>query len=200
MGLTPIRTTIAGAIPVFQKVIELFKGGFHLNRPVGFVDGIDLPAGTLLKVDESTRVAIPIKVAVTTQTAASDTAIYVETGHPFVASDIIAVNGHSTAGKIISVKTTTASGDKIAVNTVFTTTSSCTGERTVYHTATAGTTLTLHTIPNGILAYDSTLSTGEEASVLLRGTVYKNRANPLQPHLIDAHFAGLDHIYVSESS
>jgi len=48
-------------IPVFQKVLELARGGFTLDA-TGLTAGDIIPAGTPIAFDEATRKAKPAKL------------------------------------------------------------------------------------------------------------------------------------------
>jgi len=68
MALKPKSETVGAVYDVFVKVFELLTGGFSIS-PDGFNKDVKLPKGSLLKVDEDTRTATPIKTAVLTATA-----------------------------------------------------------------------------------------------------------------------------------
>lgn len=50
-----------GFIPVFQKVLEMARGGFTLDTS-GFSAGDVIPAGTAMTFDEDTRLAKPATI------------------------------------------------------------------------------------------------------------------------------------------
>ncbi len=194
MGLTPVRETVAAVRDVFLKVFELFTGGFSI-APDGFNKGVVLPKGSLVKVDESTRLAVPIKTAVLTATAnAGASGIAVESGHHFKVGDHVGLDNGGSAHKILAVTDTyitiaNTTGDNLGTGVA--------GD-VLYHaaaTADAGAAVAFKVKPNGILRYDTTIATGEFATVAVRASVYKRR---MQAH-IDGHLADLKHIHFSES-
>ena len=193
MALTPKKETVGAVYDVFVKVFELFTGGFSIS-PDGFNKDVKLPKGSLLKVDEDDRTATPIKTAVLTATAAAEASgLFVESGHHFQVGDHIALDNGGSAHQI-----TVADDEYIAIEDKA-------GDNlgtgvpgdVLFHaggTADAGS-AEIDTKPNGILRYDTTIATGEFATVAIRGTVYKNR---IQDH-IDDHLDDLSHIHFSES-
>ena len=197
MGLAPVKETVGAVRDVFIKVFELFTGGFTIAKPKGFTGGVNLPKGSFLKVDESTRTATPIKTALTAATPAGASGIYLPLGHPFIATDVIALEGQGTSSAINLVENQ-ATKSYIRVAAAITDTGVATGT-VVYQAASAGTTTAARApkdVPNGILRYDTTLATGEEATVALRASVYKNRLPDVHT---SAHRADLKLIHFSDS-
>ncbi len=193
MGLTPVRETVAEVRDVFLKVFELFTGGFSI-APDGFNKGVVLPRGSLVKVDESTRLAVPIKTAISGADSGSATKHYLLDGHHFKAGDHLGYGG--TAMTIASITAGTGAFDGMDV--VLTTGSletAATGDVFYQSSATGDGAGAIKDLPNGILRYDTTIATGEFATVAVRGSVYKNR---IQAHLA-GHLANLSHIHFSES-
>ncbi len=197
MGLAPVKETVGAVRDVFIKVFELFTGGFKVNKPKGFTSGVVLPKGSLLKVDESARTATPIKTALTAATPAGATAIYLTLGHPFIATDVIAIEGQGTSSAIGAVQDL-ADKSYVTVAAQIHDIAQATGA-VVYQASSAGTTTAARApkdVPNGLLRYDTTLATGEQAAVALRASVYKNR---LPDVYTSAHLADLKLIHFSES-
>ena len=187
MALKPKSETVGAVYDVFVKVFELLTGGFSIS-PDGFNKDVKLPKGSLLKVDEDTRTATPIKTSELATASTEPTNVTVLDGHHFQVGDDISI-GNGTASEITAVdgnKLTVAAFGTGAKGTV------------VYETADSGTSeadRAIKDVPNGILRYDTTIATGEFATVAIRGTVYKNR---IQAH-IDGHLDDLSHIHFSES-
>ena len=193
MALTPVRETVGAVRDVFIKVFELFTGGFSIS-PDGFNKGVVLPQGSLLKVDEATRLAVPIKTAVSGADSASATAHYLVDGHHFQSGDKLGYGG--TAHTITSI--TAGTGAFEGMDVVLTggdLEEAATGDIFYESSATGDGDGAIKDVPNGILRYDTTIATGEFATVAIRGTVYKNR---IQAH-IAGHLANLSHIHFSES-
>ena len=198
MGLTPVKETVGAVRDVFIKVFELFTGGFKVNKPLGFTSGVVLPKGSLLKVDESARTATPIKTALMIATAEDNTAIFVG-DHPFRVGEHIAVEGQATAATITKIEVKDGR-NRIRVGAAFIDNgaTSIGTPKVVYKTIDAGQDGNLKPFdaPNGILRYDTTLATGEEAAVAVRASVYKGR---LPDVFADVHLEDLKLIHFSES-
>lgn len=193
MALTPVRETIGAVRDVFLKVFELYTGGFSINT-AGFNKGVKLSKGSLLKVDESTRLAAPIKTAVSGADSASATAHYLVDGHHFQSGDKLGYGG--TAHAITSI--TAGTGAFEGMDVVLTEDEleeAATGDIFYESSATGDGDGAIKDVPNGILRYDTTIATGEFATVALRGSVYKER---IQAH-VEGHLANLSHIHFSES-
>ena len=194
MALTPVRETVGAVRDVFLKVFELYTGGFSINT-AGFNKGVKLPKGSLLKVDESTRLAAPIKTAVLTATADQGASSFaVEPGHHFKVSDHVGLAGGGSAHRVKAITSTIIRIDSAAGKNLGATAGI---GAVLYHaagTADAGA-AAMKDVPNGILRYDTHIATGEFATVALRGSVYKER---IQAH-IAGHLANLKHIHFSES-
>lgn len=193
MALTPVRETVGAVRDVFIKVFELFTGGFAINT-AGFNKGVELPQGSLLKVDESTRLAVPIKTAVSGADSGSATKHYLVDGHHFQVGDKLGYGG--TAHTITSITAGTGAFDGMdVILTQYSLESAATGDIFYESSATGDGAGAIKDVPNGILRYDTTIATGEFATVAVRGSVYKNR---IQAHLA-GHLANLGHIHFSES-
>ncbi len=174
MSVRIVRDTVSGVRPVFAKVFELFTGGFGwiaraTNR---HTEGVVLPAGSLLNINETTRVAYPIKRGrLTAQHATAATGLSVEHGHLFEVGESIHIGG--TGSTILSI-TERALDDFITVGGGIASIQSPSGA-TVF----AGTAGALSGTANAIAAYPTTIEAGASVSVIRRGTVYTNRIPPL---------------------
>ena len=193
MALKPKSETVGAVYDVFVKVFELLTGGFSIS-PDGFNKDVKLPKGSLLKVDEDTRTATPIKTAVLTATAdTTGSGFSVQAGHHFQVGDHIALDNGGSAHQITVsedeyIAIENADGDNLGTGGI--------GD-VLFHaagTADAGS-AAINEKANGILRYDTTIATGEFATVAIRGTVYKNR---IQAH-VDGLLDDLSHIHFSES-
>lgn len=175
MSLNINRETVPGVRPLFIKVLELFTGGFGwaARATTRHTDGVTLPAGTLLRVDEAARTAYPIKrgrLAESAGTAA--TAFMVEPGHLFEIGESIHIAG--TGSSILEIRAGDTS-DYIRVGGGIASTGP-NGPGTVVFAGTAG---ALSGTANAVAAYPSTIRAGASVSVLRRGTVYGNRVPPV---------------------
>ena len=198
MGLNLVKQTIGAVAPVFVKVFELFTGGFSLSTS-GYNSGTKVPAGSLIKVDEDARTATILKSAKLTADMPSSTALKITTDSHFQVGDYVHMEDWATSYSVASITEgddedylviTTGIGDYTAVGT---------GD-VVYQVeaATVQAEVELTTVANGVVRYDTYMGdtgSGDEVTVVSRGTVYGNR---LQAH-IDGHLADLDHIRISKS-
>lgn len=193
MSLQPKRETGDAGIPVFSKVLELFTGGFSLTSSTlsGF-PGMKLPKGALLKVDESTRTATPIKTAKVATGGGGTTTILVEKGHFFQAGDKV---GKTVDAKAYAIGAIAASGDYDQL-TIQTAIDTATAGDVLFESTEAGPTAAeIKTVANAISRYDSYLEAGYGVTAALRATVYKNRVQPHQA----GHLADVEFIHFSES-
>ncbi len=205
MGLQPIKDTIADAIPVFVKNLELFAGGFSLVSTT-LREDVVLPKGSLYRVDEATRQATPVKTAQMYGSAApGQTALRVVTADWFSVGDRIGKE-NGTASAISAIEATGGDYDVITIATAFVSIvtpskkllSLATGD-VLLHTVLTGSAGTIVTTANtisavGVKAGKTSLSEG--LTMLRRGTAFKNR---LQPHLA-GHISNLPAtIQLSES-
>jgi hypothetical protein len=183
MALQPVKTTGRTGVPVFAKILEFFTGGFSLTV-TGFNSDVNLPSGSLLKVDEEARTALPIKTAVAGTAGASGVA-YVNTGHHFQVGDVIGVNVGGTAAIITAVAdgTSTFVGwSKISASGI---PAAASGDILFEATGASGT-AAIKTIANSLLIYDTLIETGATVTALRRGTAYKKRLQSHQTgHLAD---------------
>jgi hypothetical protein len=176
MSLQPVKTSGDTGVPVFAKILEFFTGGFSLTV-TGFTSGVVLPKGSLLKVDEEARTALPIKTAVA-GTAGTTGVAYVNPGHHFAVTDVIAVTVGRPAVAITAVAAGTGSfegWDKISASGI----PSAAVDGVLFEATAASGTATIKTLPNTLLAYDTLIETGATVTALRRGTAYKKR---LQAH------------------
>lgn len=175
MSLNISRDTLAGVRPKFIKVLELFTGGFGwaARATDRFTDGVTLPAGTLLSVDEATRTAFPIKRTRLAESAATAaTGVMVEPGHFFNVGDSIHIAG--TGSSIQEIRTGDTS-DYIRVNAGI----ASSGPNAAGTIVFAGTAGALSGTANAVAAYPTTIEAGASVAVLRRGTVYGNRVPPV---------------------
>lgn len=192
MSLSPVKTTSDTGIPVFANVIETLTGGFSVYT-TGFTADAELPAGSMLYVNEATRVATPIKTAVVASTyAGSGTGIVVEQGHHFAAGNFIAKTVGAKAYEITAI-VAGASSDTIQIKTAID--SAATGAVLFQSSATGSTSAAISTYPNALSHFSTTIASGEFVSAVVRGTVYANR---MQPY-VSGHLTNLKHIHVSTS-
>jgi hypothetical protein len=184
MSLTLNRETLAGLRPLFAKVLETFTGGFAWTAGTltRHTDGVTLPAGTLLVVNEATRQARPVKRArlLATQATAVATAT-VEKGHMFEVDDIIIAAAANAGTRILNIVVGAAS-DQIVVGTAVATCVVGATGAALYEigttTATGAFTALIGTA-NSIALYPSTIEAGASVTALRRGTVYANRIQPV---------------------
>ncbi len=176
MSVTLSRDTTRGKRPVFAKVLELFTGG--LGWATGAItrsDGINVPKGALLDIDESARTCSPVKRGRFTAEVASDaTAATIQHGSMFAVGDRFSHEG--TAGTAALVVVTERANDTYLA-----------WAGAIGGTAASGSTMedfgddgtNLTGTANAIAALPSTVGSGASVSVLRRGTVYTNRVQPL---------------------
>ena len=194
MSLKPVKQTLAGGIPVFAKVLEVFTGGFSLVT-TGFNVGADvvLPAGSFLTVVESTRLATPIKTADIATSGAEGTGHSIPSGHHFAVGDhvarIVGRGAHAITaiydvGAYDRIVLATTIGNGIATGPV------------LWVSSAQGTDKAAVQTPNALSMYDVVMESGGGVAVLRRGTAYKNR---IQAH-VSGHLTTLPAtIQISES-
>lgn len=186
MSLTVVRETLASVNTYFAKVLEAFTGGFGWTAAAltRHTDGVTLPAGTLLVVNEVTRQAKPVKRARLAATLAlGDATATVEKGHLFEVGDhIIGLSGGTGAGTITSI-TEGDTTDVIVVSGVGATGmgAAATGGALVEvaTSAATGAITTFVGTANAIALYPSTITAGASVAALRRGTAYANRIQPV---------------------
>lgn len=178
MSLSPVKTTVSAGIPVFSNVQEVFAGGFSLVT-TGFASDVELPAGSLLKVDEAARTATPVKTAVCGATGTATT-VYALDGHHFAVGDYIGYG--ATAANITAITDGTGDYDGmdiIDVGTAGGNLSVSSAGDVFWDAATAGAT-GVKTAPNTLSQFAVTIEDGATVSAVRRGTAYKNR---IQDHV-----------------
>jgi len=158
-------------VPVFQNILETAQGGFTLED-AGIAPGSTIAAGTVVSYDETTRKAKVAKMGVLQANAADNATTYrVTKGHNLEVGDSIILSG-GTARAITAVDTSNASYDEFTVAT------------TIGVAGTAGDALYVNdtgaTGPKGLL-YMAVVAdaVNTEVAVVIRGTVYENRINPV---------------------
>ncbi len=166
----PVSTSATTGVPVFQLVHETASGGFVLDDST-IAAGTELPAGTVIGFDETTRKAKVGKIA-TLQANATNTATEyrVLKGHKLVVGmSIFLPTG--TARAITSIVTTDPDYDALNVGT------------TIGVAATAGDAIYVNdigaTAPKGLLYAPVTVETNTDLAVAIRATVYENRIQPV---------------------
>ena len=179
MSLNLTKESTGDGIPVFQKFFELFTGGFSLTI-TGFNTGEILPKGSLLKVDEAARTAVPIKTAKVVAGGGGTDDIIVESGHHFQVGDVIALTVGAKAYTIDGI-TATADGDIISVATAIDTATA--GDVLFESSANGATHAAYETVANTLSFHDVMIESGATVTAIRRGTAFKNR--------IQAHTAGL---------
>lgn len=175
MSLNLKKTVMAAGTVVWKKILEVFDGGFTLETD-GFVDGAVLPEGSLLKINEATRKATPVKTAVTGKTGTAKN-LYVVQGHHFQVGDYVITGA---TGAVIKSISPTGELDHIVTATGIGATA--TGA-IVLNSATGGTGVAFKTAPNAISLFDTKIEAGASVAAVRRGTAYSRR--------IQAHTAGL---------
>jgi hypothetical protein len=171
MSLNLVKETVSAGIPVFKKVFELFDGGFSLTT-TGFNSGVELPAGSLLQVDEEARTAVPVKTALCGATGTATT-VYVASGHHFQVGDYLAYG--ATGAVIESITASATLGlDVIDVGTAEGNLSISSAGDVFWNSATAGAT-GINVAPNALSRYAVTIESGATVTAVRRGTAFKKR-------------------------
>lgn len=196
MGLT--KTEGGSGIPVWQgigKDIQLAQGGFLLTDPGLPADTI-IPAGTPMVYNETTRVAAILGTGVAYATAgATDTDYPVTKGHTLKVGDYFAsgaAGGKAYAITAIDTETSTL----YDIITLGTTIGAVTAGDLVYASTATGATASAYPAANGLLYDDTVTGTGQDVSIVIRGTVYARRV-PYNATI--AAMTGLKNIIWSQS-
>lgn len=173
-------------VPVYAHVHETAQGGFTLSD-TAIADSTELKAGTVIGFDEATRKAKVCKVAVAQATALDSATTYrVKKGHLLkVGSTINATGG--TARAITAIDTSNASYDTLTVGTTLGVAIAVGDDIYIDDAGFTGV--------KGLLFEDTTVVGETEISVVLRGTVYERRINPIPA----VQKAELPHIIFSQS-
>lgn len=180
------KTVVNSGVPAYSAVHETAQGGFTLSD-TAIADDTELKAGTVIGFSETTRLAKVCKVAVAQANATDAATTYrVMKGHLFKVGSSINVTG-GTARAITAIDTSNANYDEVTVGT------------TIGVAVTAGDSIFVndagYTGTKGLL-YENTVVKGDTpVSVVLRGTVYDRRINPIP----DTIKALLPHIIFSQS-
>lgn len=180
------KTVVNSGVPVYSAVHETAQGGFSLSDDA-IADNTELKAGTVIGFDESTRKAKVCKVAVAQANAANDALVYrVLKGHLLKVGSQIK-SGASGARTVSAINTTNANYDELTVGT------------TLGVAVTAGDAIFIddagYTGTKGLLYEDTTVNGETSVGVVLRGTVYERRINPVPASLKSS----LPHIIFSQS-
>lgn len=180
------KTVVSSGVPVYSSVHETAQGGFSLSDSA-IADDTELKAGTVIGFSESTRKAKVCKVAVAQANAANDATTYpVKKGHLFKVGSSIK-SGASVARQITAIDTTNANYDELTVGT------------SLGVAVTAGDAIFIddegYTGTKGLLYEDTTVKGETSVGVVLRGTVYERRINPVPASLKSS----LPHIIFSQS-
>ena len=189
-NLSPVSVTTDDGVPVFQKVLELFAGGFSVI--LSGKETVRLPKGSLLKVDEAARTAIPIKSAALLATSTT-TKFLVTAPNMFQVGDHVMIEGNGTGAHSISTIVASGVGEEINIATAIGI--GATGA-VMYQAASQGTAaadILPNVIANAVSMYDSTV--GDFVTCVLRGTAFKKR---IQPHLA-GHLTDIKFIHFSTS-
>lgn len=162
-----VKETATSAPVVFQQVYETAQGGFTLDETV-LAANSDVPAGTVIGFDESTRKAKVAKFAVNKNASGtSDTTYEVHKGHNLAVGMSIKVAGGS-AQTITAIDKTNVNHDVITVGTTLSASAVAVGA--AIYVDDIG-----FTSPKGLLFQPAKVQAGEPISVVLRGTVYELR-------------------------
>ncbi len=184
MSVRIVRDSVAGVRALFAKTFEIFTGGFGWSAQAldNHTEGIVLPAGSLLTVSESARVARPVKRGrTTTLTGSAATGVNVQKGHLFeVGDNIHFIGGNPTAGAITAIYEHEDS-DRLSISPGLLLAESY-GNRAIGAGVYEGTGNTLVGTANAISAYPTTIEEGASVTALRRGTVYANRVPPVGTH------------------
>ncbi len=173
MSVRIVRESVAGARALFAKTFELFTGGFGwaTRATDDHTEGVTLPAGSLLTIDEENRTAYPVKRGRLATNYTAGSAVHLEHGHLFEVGDTI---GFLT-GTGADVAEVEDLGDYDYVRTDAAMRDNAMPTGTVI---TEGTASALVGTANAIAAYPTTIEEGASVSVIRRGTVYSNRIPP----------------------
>lgn len=193
MSLQPVKEEMSGGIPIFSKVYELLTGGFSLTSSTlsGFNE-VELPEGSLIRVDEDARTATPIKTAKVPAGGGGTTGILIEKGHFFKVGDVV---GKTVGQKAYAITTLTegTDSDKIVVSTAI---DAATAGDVLFESSVRGESgSAIKTVANALVRYRSYLKAGYGVTAALRATVYAKRVQPHQ----SGHLADVDFIHFSES-
>lgn len=180
------KTVVNSGVPVYSAVHETAQGGFSLSDNA-IADNTELKAGTVIGFNESTRKAKVCKVAVAQANAANNATSYrVLKGHTLTVGKNIK-SGSSNAQAITGINTSNANYDEISVGT------------TLGVAVTTGDAIFIddegYTGTKGLLYEDTTVKGETSVGVVLRGTVYERRINPVPNSLKSS----LTHIIFSQS-
>lgn len=187
--LSPVKTSADAGIPIFAKILELFAGGF--SYVLSGKTGVSMPAGSLITVDEATRIAVPVKSSKLLATN-STTVLLVPVPNPFEVGDVIGVDGTNTGH---SISTIVASGANEAITVATAIGIGATGD-VVYEVTAIGTgdaAMVVKSVANAITYERATI--GDFCTAVLRGTAFRKRIQPCK----DEHLADMEHIHFSES-
>lgn len=190
MLLQPTKTTLTGIAPVFKDIRGVFSGGFSLVT-TGFNLNVELPAGSMLKVDEEARTATPIKTGKLLETN-SATGLVLSPGTHFQAGDYVA---KTVGGKAYEVSSVTKNTDNDYLVIASAIDSGATGSAVFESSATGATAAAIKTLPNAISQFSVNMLSGGEISAVYNADVYDKT---MQPH-VDGHLANMDHIFFTKS-
>lgn len=175
MGLQPVKTTVAGGIPAFQKVLENAMGGFVLDHATLAV-GDTVKAGQPVGYNEATRKATVVKVARVYENATNvATSIKVYKGSHFKVGDYAALTVGGAAYAITVIDTSNAAYDTWTVGTTLGVALTADTSILFQSSATGASAAAYSVTAKGLLYEDVTVSAGASVSVVIRGTVYERR-------------------------
>lgn len=182
MSLQPVRTVLAGDIPVWQNVFETALGGFTLDTTglTTLAAGSVLKAGLPVGFNEATRKARIIKIAVLYANAANNATVYqVLKGHNAINGEFLAYTVGGASYAISSIDTSNADYDAVTLGTTLGVALTA-GQSLFQSSASGGSAGAYIATPRGLLYEDTTPAENENLAVVIRGTVYARRI-PITP-------------------
>lgn len=160
-------------VVIWQFILETAQGGFSLDI-TGLTEGGNLPGGSLISFDESTRVAKVVKSA-TVQANAPNNAvnIRVNKGHLFKVGDNLARTIGGAAYAITAISTTDPGYDQVTVGTTLGV--ALTAGDALFQSNTSGATAAATLTLKGLTKEDYLIASHTDVAVVMRGTVYARR-------------------------
>lgn len=185
MSLQLKRDVAAGDIRVWQNVFETASGGFTLDT-TGLTT---LPAGSVLKaglpvgLNEATRKARVIKLAVLQANAANNATTYpVLKGHNFIVGEFMAYTVGGASYAISAIDTSNADYDVITLGTTLGV--ALTAGQSLFQSAASGANAGAYIVaPRGLIYEDTAPLANETLSAVIRGTVYARRIPTTPTHI-----------------
>jgi len=199
MYLQPVKTTVNGGIPVYQKILEYAQGGFTLDNLLTDTSaGNTIKAGTPVAYNEATRIARIVQTFELQANAADDAVAYrVKKGHLAKVGTIIASVVGGKAYAITAINTSNAAYDEFTVGTTLAV--ALTAGDVLFESSAAGAAAAVYAqSADGLLFEDTEVVAGQDqatCSIVIRGTVYARRV----PQATAAIKLLLPHIIYSQS-